>query len=210
MKAYNKISWWIFGILSVSIGLYPMIYFLIDRHFGLLSSKAPHLLEDALWNTSFYGHIVFGGIALLTGWTQFSKKLRTNRVNLHRSLGKFYMASVLISGTCGIYIGFYATGGIISSMGFISLGIIWVSSTLMAFKSIRKKNIESHADLMLISFAACFAAVTLRIWLPILTSITGEFIIAYRIVAWLCWVPNLLAASIYLYSKRNKGAIQFK
>ena len=47
---------------------------------------------------------------------------------------------------------------------------------------------------MIYSYAACFAAVTLRIWLPTLTSIMGEFIGAYRIVAWLCWVPNMIVA----------------
>jgi uncharacterized membrane protein len=210
MKTISKIGWWIFGIFSTVIGLYPLIYFLIDRRFGLLSSKTPELLQDIIWNTGFYGHIIFGGIALLTGWTQFSKKLRLNRVNLHRTLGKIYVASAMISGICGIYIGFYATGGLISSLGFILLGIVWLSSTLMAFDAVRKKKFDAHANMMLISFAACFAAVTLRIWLPLLTSLTGEFTIAYRIVAWLCWVPNILVALIYLYINRNEPSVNFK
>ena len=210
MKTLSKIGWWIFGIFSTSIGLYPLIYFLVDRRFGLLSSKTPELLQDLLWNTGFYGHIIFGGIALLTGWTQFSKKLRLNRVEIHRFLGKIYVASALISGICGIYIGFYATGGMISALGFILLGVVWVSTTLMAFDAVRKRKYDTHGNMMLISFAACFAAVTLRIWLPILTSLTGEFTVAYRIVAWLCWVPNLLVALTYLYITRKEPAANLK
>ena len=44
-------------------------------------------------------------------------------------------------------------------------------------------------------FALIFAAVMLRIELPLLIIwFQGDFTPAYRIVAWLCWVPNLLWA----------------
>ena len=68
--------------------------------------------------------------------------------------------------------------------------------------------IESLGKFMIFSFAACFAAVTLRIWLPILTSIMGEFNSAYRIVAWLCWVPNIIVAFfIVRNAKATKKAV---
>jgi len=63
-----------------------------------------------------------------------------------------------------------------------------------------------HEKYMIFSFAACFASVTLRIWLPILTGLTGEFNSAYRIVAWLCWVPNILVA--YFITKKPKPNVQ--
>jgi dolichyl-phosphate-mannose--protein O-mannosyl transferase len=50
--------------------------------------------------------------------------------------------------------------------------------------------------MMIYSYAACFAAVTLRIWLPLLIMIFGDFIIAYTIVAWMCWIPNLIVARL--------------
>lgn len=34
-----------------------------------------------------------------------------------------------------------------------------------------------------------------RVWLPLLIMAFGDFIVAYSIVAWLCWVPNLLVAN---------------
>lgn len=75
----KKATWISFGFLSVIIGLYPIIYFLIDRQFGLLSSKSAELLNNNLWNICFYGHIILGGLALLIGWLQFSPK----QVNLN-------------------------------------------------------------------------------------------------------------------------------
>lgn len=79
-------------------------------------------------------------------------------------------------------------------IGFISLDIIWLTMTVLGFLTIIKKDIESHKKLMIYSYSACFAAVTLRIWLPILEISIGNFIIAYRVVAWLSWVPNIMFA----------------
>lgn len=199
MKKASRI---LFGFLSVIVGLYPGIYFLIDRRFGLLSSKTAELLNNNLWNISFYGHIIFGGLALLIGWLQFSQKLRRKNIKIHRTIGKTYMIAVLISGICGLFIALYATGGIISKLGFFTLGIIWLSTTVLGFKAIKKGNVELHKEFMIFSYAACFAAVTLRIWLPVLTSVMGEFIGAYRIVAWLSWVPNIIVA--FFIVRKNK------
>lgn len=190
----KKFSWILFTGLAILVGLYPAIYLFIDRKFGLLASKTNELLADPIWNIVFYTHIFSGGLALLIGWTQFSSKLRNKNIALHRMTGKVYVVSVLVSSITGIYIGIFATGGLVSSMGFICLGVIWFYTTLMAYICIRNKQILQHRKMMIYSYAACFAGVTLRLWLPILTSIFGDFIIAYTIVAWLCWVPNLIVA----------------
>ena len=49
---------------------------------------------------------------------------------------------------------------------------------------------------MIYSYALSFSAVTLRIWLPLLISQFNDFIIAYQIVAWLSWIPNLIVAHL--------------
>jgi len=198
----QKISKAVIALLAILIGLYPAIYFIKDRKFGLLSSKSDELLLNVIWNTGFYTHIILGGIALLIGWLQFSTKLRLNNLSLHRTIGKIYIVAVLLSSLAGIGIGFFATGGWITSTGFIGLGITWFSTTLMAYITIRNMQVEQHRILMIYSYAACFAAVTLRIWLPLLIMLVGDFIIAYKIVAWICWLPNLLVA--YLIVRKLK------
>lgn len=191
----NKTLWFLFAFFALAIGLYPALYFFIDRSFGLLSSKPAELLVNAAWNTGFYVHIVGGGLALLSGWIQFSARMRRRRPALHRFLGKIYVFSVLPAALAGIYIAFYATGGFVAAAGFICLGLVWFSTTLAAYRSIRNRDIDRHRRLMTYSYAACFAAVTLRLWLPLLTAVFHDFIPAYRLVAWLCWVPNLLVAA---------------
>lgn len=190
----KKIPYYLLALCCVSIGLYPSIYFIIDRRFGLLASKSAALLADNLWNIMFYTHIILGGIALLIGWLQFHKKLRVKNINLHRTIGKIYIVSCLLSGIAGFYIALYATGGISPKLGFTAMAIFWFCSTLFGFTTIKKGNIIQHQKLMIYSYAACFSAVTLRIWLPILSSLLGGFLPAYRIVAWLSWVPNIIVA----------------
>lgn len=132
----------------------------------------------------------------MIGWLQFSKKLRQRKINWHRNIGKLYVLSVLISGTFGLYIALHATGGMIAKIGFFSLDIIWLYTTIMGFLTVKKGDIDQHKRMMIFSYAACFGAVTLRIWLPILTGLMGGFIPAYQVVAWLAWMPNILVAFI--------------
>ncbi|NHF58175.1 DUF2306 domain-containing protein [Flavobacteriaceae bacterium TP-CH-4] len=204
MNTTNKVAWFVFAVLAICIGLYPTMYLFIDRDIGLLASKSDALLANPAWNIGFYGHIFFGGLALLVGWSQFSKRWRNSYLQAHRTIGKIYVVAALISGICGIFIAFYATGGIISMLGFLCLGVFWVFTTGKAYLAIRKGDISLHQGFMIYSYAACFAAVTLRIWLPLLTIALSDFVTAYRIVAWLCWVPNIVFAFVWI---RRKGLI---
>ncbi len=199
----KKVLKFLFALLCITVGLYPVTYFLIDRQFGLLASKSAALLSDLIWNISFYSHIIPGGLALLIGWMQFSSKLRTKRKSLHRLVGKTYVLAVLISATSGLYIALFATGGIVSMLGFFTLGVVWLGTTINGFLTVRKGKIAAHEKYMTYSYAACFAAVSLRIWLPVLIGLTGSFINAYQLVAWLCWVPNLVIA-YFLSARKDK------
>lgn len=193
-----KITLWIlFIVFAVAIGLYPLVYAFFDMSQGLLATKPPILALDEIWDFSFFIHISTGGLALLIGWSQFVERFRVRYLRLHRFIGKTYVIAVLLSGISGLYIAAFATGGIISIMGFGSLAIAWLFTTVKAYTKIRKGEVDSHERWMIRSYALCFAAVTLRVWLPLMQFAIGlDFFIAYRIVAWLCWVPNLVVAEI--------------
>lgn len=65
---------------------------------------------------------------------------------------------------------------------------------------------RSHREWMIRSYSLVFGAATLRIWLPLLiTSYRGDFLPAYRIVAWVSWVPNILFAEWYV--RRGRGRV---
>lgn len=47
---------------------------------------------------------------------------------------------------------------------------------------------------MVRSYALTLPAVTLRIYLPVSLIAGVHFMVAYPAIAWLCWVPNAIAA----------------
>jgi uncharacterized membrane protein len=203
----KMLPWVLFAFLAIVIGLYPLIYYLMDMHSkGLLSQKPRELVNSNIWFTAFYIHITFGGMALLTGWTQFSRRLREKYLGTHRLVGKIYVASVYLSSISGLFIAFFATGGIVNVLGFGILAILWFITITMAYTSILKRDIRQHENWMIRNYALTFAAVTLRIWLPLLSGfVFHDFIPAYRLVSWLCWVPNFIIAEIIVW-KRSKKA----
>lgn len=191
----SKVLTPIFLFFAIFIGLYPLVYFLFDMSNGLMNSKSVELLNNRLWQVGFYTHISFGGFALLSGCTQFLSGLRQKRLSLHRSLGKVYVASVMLSGVAGFGIAFAASAGAWAQMGFALMAFLWLYTTAKAFLAIKKRDIAQHQNWMTRSYALCFAAVTLRLWMPLFVGALGmSFDFAYPIIAWLCWVPNLVVA----------------
>lgn len=202
-KAISITLWILFGTFSVLVSFYPIAYLVADKPIALLLSKTAALLADNFYMTCFYLHIIFGGISLLIGWIQFSKKMRIKYMNLHRWIGKIYIVSVLISGIPGFYIALSASGGLSPKLGFSIGAVLWVVFTYLGYSTIRKGNIEAHKKFMMYSYAGTFGAVTLRIWLPLLIVTLGSFQKAYPIVAWLSWVPNIIV--VYFILKKQKG-----
>jgi uncharacterized membrane protein len=205
----NKAGWFLFAFFSLGVGVYPLIYLLLDmKSNGLLAGKPVELLNNSIYLLSFYIHISLGAISLFIGWIQFSKKTRTKYLKFHRNLGKTYIIAVLLSGTAGLYISIYASGGWVAALGFGSMAIFWLATTIMAFITIKKGDVNQHQNWMIRSYALCWAAVTLRIYLPTFQYGFGmEFISAYLIIAWLCWVPNLIVAEFIIQKRKNNTVL---
>ncbi len=193
----KNLPWILLASLCLSIGAYPLTYLVADGKTGLLETKSDLLLSDRLWRLGFYTHIVGGGIALLVGWTQFVKSWRMRFLRLHRNLGKLYVLMACVSGVAAVAIAPFSSTGWIAGLGFGSLGVVWLYFTQQAYCSVRQRNLRRHERQMVYSYSACLSAVTLRLWLPLLIVGFGlNFNLAYPIVAWLSWLPNLLVARL--------------
>lgn len=202
----KKVLWFCFAFFAICIGLYPLIYFITEIPGGLLTSKSAELLKSTAWWTAFYLHISFGGLSLLVGWSQFSAAFRTKHLTLHRNLGKLFILSVFLSGLSAFYLSFFATAGWVSSWGFGTLAILWLGTTLISFIHIKNKRIEEHKQWMIRAYALTFAAVSLRLWMPVfLAGFQMDFMDAYPIIAWICWVPNFLVAELIIWRIKTKN-----
>jgi uncharacterized membrane protein len=148
-------------------------------------------------------HLIGGALAIMLGALQLNSRIRRKHLELHRWLGRCYCIAVLVGGGAGLTLATMADGGLPSSMGFGMLGVLWIGSTVTAYIYIRRRRIDLHRVWMLRSYGLTFAAVTLRIWLP-LSQVAGlPFLPRYQAIAWLCWVPNLLVVEWIVLSRAS-------
>jgi len=189
----RKASWGVMVVLATLVASYALAgAFLPSTRIDFVSSL---FLEKQL---RALGHLVAGGLALIAGVLQFSTRIRLNRPSIHRILGRIYLVTVMVSGVSAVLLAPTSTGGLPAHLGFGMLGVLWVSTSVLAYLSVRSGDYSAHREWMIRSYALCLAAVTLRIYLP-LSGIAGiPFMEAYPTIAWLCWVPNLVFAEWFL------------
>lgn len=148
-------------------------------------------------------HVAAAATALLVAPVQFLPALRARRPAIHRWIGRVYVAACLIGGAAGLALAFGASTGPVSTAGFGSLAVLWMVTTALAWRHAAGRRFALHRAWMIRSFALTFAAVTLRLYLAVLLLLPVSFDDGYRAISFLCWVPNLLAAELFL---RRRGA----
>jgi hypothetical protein len=167
----------------------------------LRSPFLPAGAEDGALAASAY--IVATAIALAFGPFQLSTRLRSRRLAWHRWMGRAYIASVLVGGVSGIALATASTRGIPAQVGFGLLGMLWMTTAVLAYQRIRVYDIADHRRWTIRSYSLAFAAVTLRIYLPLAVGVMRiPLDQAYPAVAWLCWVPNLVVAE-WVFLRRS-------
>ena len=140
-------------------------------------------------------HIFASAVALLLGPFQFSTRLRSRWPAVHRWTGRVYLGvAVLLGGVAGLYMSYYAFGGIVAKLGFGCLACAWLFTGTRAYVAARSRDFAAHRRWMIRNYGLTFAAVTLRLYLPPAFLLQIPFEVAYPAIAWLCWVPNLLVA----------------
>jgi uncharacterized membrane protein len=196
--------WWVIVLLAALISAYAFAYVALGER--MYQAELKDSFKARPWG--IYPHALFGGLSLLLGAPQLHRGLLVKRRNLHRTLGKAYVVCSLVTGTAGLYMAFFAASGSIARAGFGLLALVLLTCTLQGYQAIRGRRIELHREWMLRSYAMIFAAVTLRLWLPLLLMAFGSFPPAYQTVAWLAWVPNLAFAEAYI--RRTRAAFSIK
>jgi uncharacterized membrane protein len=204
-------SWWVMTILACMVAGYGIVQYLIigAEQAGFVQSKLSefNIHLSSLWYVVLTIHVISSVIALIIGPFTLSKSFREKSLKRHRTLGRVYLLSILFGGGSGFYLAFYATGGVISTLGFGSLSILWWVSAYLALQNIKRKRIKVHREWMIRNYSLTFAAVTLRLWLALFVVLFGvdSFGTSYTIISWLSWVPNLIVAEYWVRSSRAKA-----
>lgn len=92
----------------------------------------------------------------------------------------------------------------VTHFGFGLLAVTWGGATLIAYRRIRAGNWLSHREWMIRSYAVALAFVMLRVHFLLLQVLGVPLLEAYQTASWLCWVPNLIVAELYIGWWRNR------
>ncbi len=188
------------AVVGYAIGVYTLLPVGAVVHPDMRAAFEAH-------RVGLYVHVFAAAVALALGPFQFCSTLRSARPGLHRWLGRLYLGvGVLAGGLSGLYLAFHAYGGTPGRLGFACLALAWLFTGLRAYLAVRAGRVAAHRRWMVRNFALTFAAVTLRLWLPASLVAGVSFDLAYPLVAWLCWVPNLVAAELLFNLARRPVA----
>jgi hypothetical protein len=143
-------------------------------------------------------HMLVAPVALLLGPLQFIAGLRERHRALHRWTGRIYVAACVIAGFAGLATAFHASGGPVAGFGFGMLAVLWIGTTVYAWWAATRRGFALHRLLMRFSYAMTFAAVTLRLQIPIGFIIGYESYSAMSVwLAYTAWIPNVLLVAFY-------------
>ncbi len=121
MKFEQENLVFIYLFCSFSIWLYrcPIFYY------GWISNRACKSKAmygsklSEFWYSMLFTHITTSIVALVIGPFTLSTKFRERNINRHRIAGRIYMVGILLGGLSGLYLSFYATGGLVAKLGLV-------------------------------------------------------------------------------------------
>lgn len=152
-------------------------------------------------------HLAVGALVIALAPLQLGAGVRRRWPALHRWSGRAYAVGVLLSGLGGLALAAVSQGGMPAHLGFGLLSLAWMGTTAMGVQRILVGDVQAHRRWMARSVALTFAAVTLRIYIPLGVVLGLPLEPSYQAIAWLCWVPNLLVAEWLLRPGRRPVAV---
>ncbi len=123
------------------------------------------------------------------------------------------LVAILIAAVAGLFLLPFNSAGAVGVAGFGLLAALWGLFAILGFRTIRRRDIAQHRAWMTRAFALTYAAVMLRVWLPLLMVLhiaagvdpDTAFTAAYVYVPFLAWVPNLVAAELIIRRSRRRA-----
>lgn len=185
-----SVAWWLIVLSSLAIVVVASRYLTLNPDVFFPQQRAIYVAN----RLALVAHVAGGMVALALGPFQFIAAIRRRWPRVHRILGRSYLTGIAVGGIAGLWMARLAYGGTIGQAGFATLAVLWLATSAMALSRIRAGDVQGHRAWMVRSFALTFAAVTLRLYLPIPMILGVDFEVAYAAIAWACWVPNLLVA----------------
>jgi uncharacterized membrane protein len=140
-------------------------------------------------------HAFFAGIAMVMGAFQFSTRLRTRYLRVHRVMGYVYVVSVMIGAPVAIPLAAkVTTPSLVAASVVQAFG--WMSCTAIALYCIRTGNIQQHRRWMIRGYPFAMVFTVARLIIPIPPVLRSGFmgieIVVWTAIALAAFVPTIV------------------
>jgi uncharacterized membrane protein len=195
------LGWLVLSAVAIAV-FAPLRYFLNSLPDLAATGEeiATHYVARPAWARTFLLlHAGAGGLALLLSPVQLSARIRARAPRVHRVVGRTALVAIAVGGVAGLVLSTVSLAGPMGTAGFGMLALAWLTCAALGLRAILRGDVPAHRRWMLRTFALTYAGVTLRLWLIVLIPLLGgDFLSAYLLTPFLCWVPNLVIAEVLL------------
>jgi hypothetical protein len=165
------------------------------------SSFAAHPAQTLL-------HVVPGGLFLGLAPLQFSSRLRTRHLRLHRWSGRLLLLAGLASALNGLYFGLLMPfAGPAEGAAIALFGGLFLLALVRGFLAIRRHDQARHREWMIRAFAIALGISTVRVLGAIFDLVLTPAGVAptsvFLLSVWLGWLVTLGAAEMWIRRTRT-------
>lgn len=149
------------------------------RIFDPTSDIARHFAPATLF---LIPHAIFAGIALVMGAFQFSNRLRSRHLRVHRVMGYIYIVCVAIGAPMAIPLAMrITTPSLVAASAVQTFG--WMFCTAVALYCVRTGNIQQHRRWMFRGYPFAMVFTFARLIIPIPPILRSGFV-GIEVVVW--------------------------
>ncbi|MBZ5566718.1 MAG: DUF2306 domain-containing protein [Acidobacteriia bacterium] len=183
-------------VLFVVFGLLTLLV-LYTRDLALLDPASPLRQRFAPIPWLMLTHGVFGALALTLGIFQFSSRLRSRYLAVHRLMGRIYIGATFIAAPVAVVISMRLGPPTLLMATVVQAGG-WILCTAVALYCVRSGNIQQHRQWMMrgYPFAMVFVFVRAVLAIPAVARLgeVGVVSTVWTVIALAGFVPSVVIA----------------
>lgn len=197
--------------------VYGLLILLVFYQYEMpfLDSQSPARLHFAKVKWWLLPHGILGAIALFIAPLQFSNRLRQRYLQLHRILGRFYVAGVAVAAPVAVYIAIIQ-GPPTLVMAAVVQSTAWMVTTAIALYCIWNGNVQQHRHWMIRSypFAMVFIFTRALFSIPAIQRLgeVGIVSVVWSCIAAACFLPTFVInwRAVFPNQQRSAPAVKIR
>jgi uncharacterized membrane protein len=191
--------------------VYALLILLVFYQYEMpfLDSQSPARLHFSKVKWWLLPHGILGAIALFIAPLQFSNRLRQRHLQLHRILGRFYVAGVVVAAPAAVYIAMIQ-GPPTLLMAAVTQSTGWILTTAIALYCIRTDNVQQHRQWMIRSypFAMVFVFTRALFSIPAIQRLgeVGVVSVVWSCIVAACFIPTFVISWRAVFPTKQHSA----